>query len=112
MEFLDTPIVKALLWSAAIVTLVSWLFGRHLPFFDKGTSEARELELEALINQLSEAERWEIQNSIDGQRKLEAIKFLRVATNAGLRDAKDTVEHMIRLSNSLSEQDDEGSNST
>lgn len=97
MEFLDISIVKFTLMCVAIACLAGWLIGHILPYFDKGLSQDRKDELKRLIAQLSADERDTVQTSIDSRRKIEAIKFFRAATNAGLLDAKYAIEYMIAL---------------
>lgn len=95
MEFLDIPLVRAILMGAAFGALVSWLFGRYVPYFNKRFGNVTSPDIEKMIDQLSDSDLSEIKVALDGNRKLEAIKYFRASTNAGLRDAKIAVERLI-----------------
>jgi len=96
MEFLDVPLVRAILMGAAFGMLVSWLFGRYLPIFNKTRNNVISLKIITMIDELSDIDLSHIRKALDDNRKIEAIKLFRAATNAGLRDSMMAVEHLVQ----------------
>ena len=105
MEFLDHPIVTAILIFVAVIIytrwlirLVKWLQNRyaapHARWLDKKMTKGRRLQLDALVAKLSAGERRDIEALLEIDQKITAIKLFRAATNDGLRDAKNAVEYI------------------
>lgn len=96
MDFLDIPIIKALLMVIALIMLARWLFDLYPSLLKTKANNLTSRGIETMIDQLSESDLSKIQIALDGNRNIEAIKLFRAATNAGLLDAKNAIGHMIQ----------------
>lgn len=88
-DFLSSPIFFAAIGGF----LIAYVF----QIFLKGPkNEQLQAANEEYVARLSTDERASIEEAIAGNRKIEAVKYFRAATNVGLKEAKEAVEYMAR----------------
>ena len=80
----------------AMIFAIGYFAGRLSSGLSSGHSGSAPADVPTLIASLTDDERTRVMASLAAQRKLEAIKIFREATQAGLRDAKHAVERMAK----------------
>ena len=88
----DLPL--GIIFAAGIAWFIGYLMGQRSQQPTAKNSIAKRLELQQLIDKLSDNGRQRVEESLHKGQLIEAIRAFRAETNAGLKDAKDAIDLM------------------